>query len=82
MLFVLQTSWYHENMLSAFVQALTSCLESSFTPEDAIKPVVAYLAANLHSGMHDLHIGSLTECPCRQHSISLAAIIRISFATD
>ncbi len=52
MLFVLQTSWYEEDVLPVFIQAMHSCLESNFTPEDAIKPVVAYMAAHLHSSTY------------------------------
>ncbi|KAF7969330.1 hypothetical protein HWV62_27717 [Athelia sp. TMB] len=48
LLFVLQTEWYPYDMTPFVVLALKNAAEANFTAEDAIKPIVSYLAANLH----------------------------------
>ncbi|KAF7982777.1 hypothetical protein HWV62_26692 [Athelia sp. TMB] len=50
LLFVLQTEWYPYDMTPFVVLALKNAAEANFTAEDAIKPIVSYLAANLHEG--------------------------------
>lgn len=50
LLFVLQTDWYHQDSIPFVVEALKAAAESNFSKEDAIKPIVSYLAANLHGG--------------------------------
>ncbi|KAF7293071.1 hypothetical protein MIND_01206500 [Mycena indigotica] len=49
LLFALQTSWYSPEVVVHVVQALKSAAQSSFSKEEAIKPIVSYLAANLHA---------------------------------
>ena len=51
LLFVLQTEWYHHDMLPFIVEALRVVAQAHFTQQDAIKPIVSYLAANLHEGI-------------------------------
>ncbi|KAI5118373.1 hypothetical protein M0805_008701 [Coniferiporia weirii] len=48
MLFVLQTDWYPQDMIVQLVSALRCVAQSCFTADDTIKPIVSYLAANLH----------------------------------
>ncbi|KAJ8072576.1 beige protein-like 1 [Marasmius tenuissimus] len=47
LLFVLQTDWYQHDSLPFVMDALRVAAEASFTKEEAIKPIVTYLAANL-----------------------------------
>ncbi|KAH8103359.1 beach-domain-containing protein [Cristinia sonorae] len=54
LLFALQTDWYPIESLPWLVEALRVTTEANFTAEDAIKPIVAYLAANLHEGAAEL----------------------------
>ncbi|KAJ7720932.1 beach-domain-containing protein [Mycena metata] len=53
LLFALQTNWYQPEVVPFVVDALKSAAQSSFSKEEAIKPIVSYLAANLHGGMLD-----------------------------
>ncbi|KAG6831011.1 hypothetical protein H0H92_013198 [Tricholoma furcatifolium] len=48
LLFVLQTDWFQRDTVPFIMDALQAAIRSSFSKEDTIKPVVAYLAANLH----------------------------------
>ena len=61
-LFVLQTDWYSEDMLPELIKALAVVCQACLTQDEAIKPVVSYLAANLHESVlprHDfLHLNS------------------------
>jgi hypothetical protein len=50
LLFVLQTEMYPRQMAPALVQSLTTFLRYHFSADAAIKPVISYLAANLHDG--------------------------------
>ena len=50
LLFVLQTEMYTRQMAPALVQSLTTFLRYHFSADAAIKPVISYLAANLHEG--------------------------------
>jgi hypothetical protein len=52
LLFVLQTDWYHDENLPQVLEALRLCMISDFSATETIKPIVAYLAANLHEGKH------------------------------
>ncbi|EAU86631.2 hypothetical protein CC1G_07289 [Coprinopsis cinerea okayama7 len=47
-LFALQADWYKGEMSHLLVKVLKLSMEANFTPDDAIKPLVSYLAANLH----------------------------------
>ncbi|KAF7329558.1 hypothetical protein MKEN_00218700 [Mycena kentingensis (nom. inval.)] len=58
LLFALQTSWYAPEVVVHVVQALKSAAQASFSKEEAIKPIVAYLAANLHSGASQAQNGN------------------------
>ncbi|KAF8344869.1 hypothetical protein F5887DRAFT_1061981 [Amanita rubescens] len=48
LLFVLQTDWYQKDMTPLVVNALYSICQADFSRDETIKPVVSYLAANLH----------------------------------
>ncbi|GLB40924.1 putative WD40 repeats [Lyophyllum shimeji] len=48
LLFVLQTDWFQHDMISFVLEALKVAVQANFSKDDTIKPVVAYLAANLH----------------------------------
>lgn len=51
LLFVLQTDWYQLESTPWLIQTLKIVAQAQFTTDDVIKPIVAYLAANLHEGM-------------------------------
>lgn len=55
MIFVLQTNWYSPDMIAPFVSALKCVAQVCFSPEDTIKPLVSFLAANLHEGIWSLN---------------------------
>ncbi|KAL5513687.1 BPH1 [Sanghuangporus vaninii] len=48
MLFALQTNWYTTDMAMNLVSALKFVAQACFSADGAIKPVVSFLAANLH----------------------------------
>ncbi|EPQ51421.1 beach-domain-containing protein [Gloeophyllum trabeum ATCC 11539] len=48
LLFVLQTNWYRDDMTPSIIGALKVAAEANFTLDDAIKPIISFLAANLH----------------------------------
>lgn len=50
-LFAIQANWYKGEMAGGLIEVLRLALESNFSNEEAIKPVVSYLAANLHESM-------------------------------
>lgn len=50
LLFVLQTDWYQHDMIPFVMDALKVAMQSHFAQDDTIKPIVSYLAANLHEG--------------------------------
>lgn len=52
LLFVLQTEWYQHDMISFVVDALKVAAQANFSPDDAIKPIISFLAANLHEGIN------------------------------
>ena len=54
LLFVLQTDWYQLESTPWLIQTLKTVAQAQFTTDDVIKPIVAYLAANLHEGMSSL----------------------------
>lgn len=49
-LFVLQTDWYQHDTIPFVVEALKVTAQANFSANDAIKPMISYLAANLHEG--------------------------------
>lgn len=49
-LFALQADWYNADLMHNFFEVLRVCAEMVFTKEDTIKPLVSYIAANLHEG--------------------------------
>ena len=57
LLFVLQTDWYPHDMVQDIVAAIKVVAQTCFSVDEAIKPIVSYLAANLHEGrsQHVLH---------------------------
>jgi hypothetical protein len=52
LLFVLQTEWYSPDMLPAVVEAIRVSANANFVADEAIKPILTYLAANLHEGWY------------------------------
>jgi hypothetical protein len=48
LLFALQTNWYQPEVIPYVVEALKAAALANFSKEEAIKPLVSYLAANLH----------------------------------
>ena len=49
-LFALQTDWYPVESVPWIVEALKVVAEANFSADEAVKPIVAFLAANLHEG--------------------------------
>jgi hypothetical protein len=52
LLFVLQTDWYHHDTIPHVMDALKAAMQAHFSQDDTIKPIVSYLAANLHEGLY------------------------------
>ena len=50
LLFVWQTDWYAPDVLPFLLDTIRVVAEANFTIDDAIRPIVSYLAANLHEG--------------------------------
>jgi hypothetical protein len=50
LLFALQTDWYSRDMAPHIVAAIKVVAQMCFSVDETIKPVVSYLAANLHEG--------------------------------
>lgn len=50
-LFVLQTEWYSHDTIPFVVEALKVAARANLSADDCIKPIVSFLAANLHEGM-------------------------------
>jgi hypothetical protein len=50
LLFVLQTDWFPADMVNQVVECLAVVCRADFSRDGAIKPLVSYLAANLHEG--------------------------------
>ncbi|RXW16665.1 hypothetical protein EST38_g9189, partial [Candolleomyces aberdarensis] len=50
LLFALQADWYHGELVNNLMEVLNVTVEMMFSKEDTIKPLVSYLAANLHEG--------------------------------
>ncbi|TFK65264.1 beach-domain-containing protein [Pluteus cervinus] len=48
LLFALQTDWYQHDMLPFLIEAIKAAALAHFSKDDAIKPIVSYIAANLH----------------------------------
>ncbi|KAJ7337518.1 beach-domain-containing protein [Mycena albidolilacea] len=48
LLFALQTNWYQPEVIPYVIEALKAAALANFSKEEAIKPLVSYLAANLH----------------------------------
>jgi hypothetical protein len=49
-LFALQMDWYQPGSIPYVVNALKVSAQANFSKDDAIKPIVSYLAARLHEG--------------------------------
>lgn len=65
LLFVLQTDWYPPDMLPFLMETLKVVAEANFSIDDSIRPIVSYLAANLHDSECSHYSGSplvLTNC--------------------
>lgn len=50
LLFALQTDWYPVESMPWLVEALRVIAEANFSADEVVKPIVAFLAANLHEG--------------------------------
>lgn len=50
LLFVIQSAWYPQESIALVVNTLVLVAQSSFTAEEAIKPIVSYIAATLAEG--------------------------------
>lgn len=50
LLFALQTDWFSADMIPRLVEALGVACRADFSRDGTIRPVVSYLAANLHEG--------------------------------
>lgn len=50
LLFVWQTHWYNDGIGPFILDAMRAVAETAFSIDDVVKPVVSYLAANLHKG--------------------------------
>jgi hypothetical protein len=61
LLFVLQTEWYSPEMVPTVVETLKVAAQSHFGAEEAIKPILTYLAANLQEGTYFFY-GMYAEC--------------------
>ncbi|RPD65419.1 beach-domain-containing protein [Lentinus tigrinus ALCF2SS1-7] len=48
LLFALQTDWYPNDLFPFLLDTLKVVAEANFSIDDAIRPIVSYLAANLH----------------------------------
>lgn len=49
-LFALQTDWYQAEAIPWLIETLEVVAEATFSTDEVIKPIVSYLAANLHPG--------------------------------
>lgn len=54
-LFVLQTDLYQAALLPVLTAALRAVVEANFSPDEAIKPILSMIAANVHAGMLSSH---------------------------
>ena len=48
LLFALQIDWYPQDTMQLLVDMLKVVAQAHFSANDTIKPIVSYLAANLH----------------------------------
>jgi hypothetical protein len=65
LLFVLQIGWYQPDMTPFVIGALKATAEANFSADDAIKPLVSYLAAYLHEGrIHEQSRNLFVENVC------------------
>ncbi|KAH7890525.1 hypothetical protein F5I97DRAFT_1922982 [Phlebopus sp. FC_14] len=64
LLFALQSSWYPLESVPYVVNALMVVMQSHFTAEEAIKPVVSYLSANLGSEISSLPSSARSSVIC------------------
>lgn len=51
LLFALQTEWYDREMVPHVVAAVKNVANASFSADETVKPIVSYLAVNLHKGL-------------------------------
>ncbi|KZT25814.1 beach-domain-containing protein [Neolentinus lepideus HHB14362 ss-1] len=76
LLFVLQTNWYRDEMTSLIVEALRITAEADFSVDGAIKPIVSFLAANLHEGAVAISSpGSVKSVIDRSHTRERAELV-------
>lgn len=50
MLFALQSDWFSADMANHLIDTLGVVCRADFSRDDVIKPLVSFLAANLHEG--------------------------------
>jgi hypothetical protein len=60
LLFVLQTDWFQKDMAPFVTDALRVAMQAQFTKDGTIKPIVSYLAANLHDSSSTISLSVLS----------------------
>lgn len=74
LLFVLQSDWFQQDMVPFVVDALRVAMQAQFTQDGTIKPIVSYLAANLHESLSTFSLSfasSLNLLQCKSaHALS------------
>ena len=50
LLFALQTEWYSREVIPFVVSAIRIVMQTCFSVDEAVRPIISYLAANLHDG--------------------------------
>ncbi|OCH84794.1 beach-domain-containing protein [Obba rivulosa] len=76
LLFVLQTAWYPYEMLPFLIDAMRVVASAHFTADDAIKPIISYLAANLHDAEPGIASpGSILSRIDHKHSRATAEMV-------
>lgn len=50
LLFVLQADWYPQDIIAHLIGAIRDVAQACFSADHTIKPIVSYLASNLHDG--------------------------------
>ena len=83
LLFVLQMEMYPHQMAPVLIQLLTTFLRHYFSADVAIKPVVSYLASNLHEGETTNSFECFLDCLwCRGRNRGLAHVIHVQARQD
>ncbi|EJC99617.1 beach-domain-containing protein [Fomitiporia mediterranea MF3/22] len=82
LLFVLHTNWYSAEMDAFLVSALKCVAQACFSAEDTIKPIVSFLAANLHEdGSQELSPRSIVSQLDRTRLYNKAEQVLVAFVS-